>query len=219
MPLPDLRATLRSLEALAGPLPEWNVDAAANDPMDQFGLWLQQAIEAKVPEPHAMVLSTVDEGNAPDSRFLLLKGLDEAGWHFATNRNSPKGLQILKRDTVALAFYWPMLGRQVRIRGNAVDLGRERGAEDFLARSPGSRASALVSRQSKVLDDVMAFDVEFKEQCRRITESPGIIDPDWTVYAVNPQQVEFWQGSADRRHRRLLYTRMATGWDKQALRP
>ena len=45
-----------------------------------------------------MVLSTVDENGSPDSRVLLLKDLDDDGWHIAVNSNSPKGRQILENS-------------------------------------------------------------------------------------------------------------------------
>ena len=146
------RLLLRELPSLVGPLPDFDPAAVADTPQDQFIIWLREAIAAGIKEPHAMTLATVDADGRPDARILILKDLDERGWHFATSRQSPKGQHIAAAAGVALAFYWPLLGRQVRIRGAAVDQGREVAAADFQARSPDARANAALERQSRVMD-------------------------------------------------------------------
>src|SRR5688500_14564006 len=108
------RLLLRELPSLAGPLPDFNPAAVAATPQDQFIIWLREAIGAGITEPHAMTLATVDSDGRPDARILILKDLDERGWHFATSRQSPKGQHIAAALDVALTFYWPLLGRQVR---------------------------------------------------------------------------------------------------------
>lgn len=77
--------------------------------------------------------------------MLVLKNLDERGWHFAAKGDSPKARQLDANEKVALTFYWPGVGRQVRVKGRAVVLGEEVCVEDFRERSLGSRVSALVS--------------------------------------------------------------------------
>jgi pyridoxamine 5'-phosphate oxidase len=215
----NIRDALRDLDTLLGPFPQFVADDSRDNPVDQFRDWLRGAIEAKVPEPHAMTLSTVDEGGCPDARVLLLKDLDQDGWYFAANATSPKGCQIRHQADVALTFYWQTMGRQIRIRGKAIDLGRERSTEDFLARSISSRANALVGRQSQILNHAADLDAEFNEQCRRIAESPSLVEASWTAYAVRPKQVEFWQGSPDRRHQRLRYSQTDAGWMREFLWP
>jgi pyridoxamine 5'-phosphate oxidase len=214
-----IRNKLRDLDALAGPLPEFDLQKSLETPMQQFMQWLQAAIDAHVPEPHAMVLATVDENDSPDARVLLLKDLDDDGWHFAANASGPKGRQMHRAHAVALTFYWPLMGRQVRVRGTAVSLGSKRSADDFLARSLGSRATALAGGQSENLDDPAELERQIETQRQRLAASPSLIEPAWTAYAVAADTVEFWQGSADRRHRRLLYTRTPSGWTKRCLRP
>jgi pyridoxamine 5'-phosphate oxidase len=214
-----LRDKLRALDALAGPLLKFNIHKTLDSPIDQFAQWLETAIDAGVPEPHAMSLSTVDEHGSPDTRVLLLKDLDGDGWHFGASSNSPKGRQIRRCSAVALTFYWPVLGRQVRIRGRAMDRGRERSAEDFLARSLGSRATALAGRQSEILNDPAELAREIEGQRQRLAVQPTLIDSAWTAYVVKPIEVEFWQGSSDRRHQRLSYIHDGSGWTKQLLRP
>ena len=215
----DARAVLRGLAALSGQYPVFVVADAADNPTAQFSDWLDVAIKAGVPEPHAMTLSTVDSQGRPGARVLLLKDLDERGWYFAANSLSPKGKQIQQRADVALSFYWPKIGRQIRVKGQAIDLGPERGADDFRARSLGSRATALVGHQSEILRDPTELDAQFQAQLKRVMNSPSIVDDAWAVYVVRAREVEFWQGAADRRHLRLRYLQKQSEWSKASLWP
>lgn len=132
-----------------------------------------------------MTLSTVDAAGSPDARVLILKDLDAVGWWFATSALSAKGVQLAARPSAALTFYWPAVGRQVRVRGPVVAGSREQAVADFLARGVAARRSA---------------------------DDPGLVDPDWRVYAVAAQSVEFWQADQDRLHTRVLYRRESGEW-------
>lgn len=203
------RLLLRELPSLAGPLPDFDPAASAEVPQDQFIIWLREAIAAGIMEPHAMTLATVDAEGRPDARVLILKDIDERGWHFATSRTSPKGQQISGTAEVALTFYWPHLGRQVRIRGTAADLGPEAAAADFWARSADARANAALERQSQIMNGE-------REQS---AADPSEVPAGWSVFAVGPESVEFWQGRTDRQHVRLLYSRDENGWKTTRLWP
>jgi pyridoxamine 5'-phosphate oxidase len=203
------RLLLRELPSLAGPLPDFDPAAVADTPQDQFIVWLRAAIAAGIQEPHAMTLATVDADGRPDARVLILKNLDERGWHFATSRQSPKGQHLAGALDVALTFYWPLLGRQVRIRGVAVDQGREVAAADFWARSADARANTALERQSRVMD----------AETTPLPPGAPEVPASWSVFAVRPDTVEFWQGRTDRQHIRLLYERVQSGWKTARLWP
>jgi pyridoxamine 5'-phosphate oxidase len=209
MTISPARLLLRELPSLAGPLPEFDPTKASDTPQEQFLAWLRDAVAAGVKEPHAMTLGTVDADGSPDARVLILKDLDERGWHFATSRQSPKGHQLSVTPTVSLTFYWPALGRQVRIRGEAVDLGREAAAADFWARSADARANAALARQSQVMEADVAVP---------ITEAIDVPE-SWSVFAVKPAGVEFWQARTDRRHIRLRYDTAGASWKTTRLWP
>lgn len=209
MTLSAARLLLRELPSLAGPLPDFDPTKALDTPQEQFLVWLRAAIAAGVREPHAMTLGTVDADGSPDARVLILKDLDERGWHFATSRQSPKGHQLSATPIVSLTFYWPTLGRQVRIRGEAIDLGREAAAADFWARSPDARANAALARQSQVMEGNIATTLS---EAQDVPES-------WSVFAVKPASVEFWQGRTDRHHVRLRYDSAEAGWKTTRLWP
>jgi pyridoxamine 5'-phosphate oxidase len=213
------RDLLRSLPSV--PAPAWPLDAKAapETPQALFWEWLQFAVESGVPEPHAMTLSTVAADGHADARVLILKDLDERGWHFSTDAMSPKGRQIKAQPAVALTFYWPKLGRQVRIRGAAVALGEAAGQADFRARSLSARAIALIGRQSQPLAAPEELDTRLASMRRCLSVAPDTYAPCWSVYAVAPDAVEFWQGDRDRRHLRLSYRRQATWWRRQMLWP
>jgi len=166
-----------------------------------------------------MTLSTVDAAGKPDARILILKNVDQHGWHFAITRKSPKGRQIGQHSDVSLTFYWPVLGRQVRIRGEAKDMGPDVSAADFLARPVGSRAVGLLGRQSEPLESERDLDEGLARQSALIEQAPGMTTANWVVYAVDPDVVEFWQGNEERRHVRLMYRRATDGWRTDRLWP
>jgi pyridoxamine 5'-phosphate oxidase len=60
------------------------------EPLVLFERWLKQACEAKLADPTAMVVATVDENGQPYQRIVLLKHYDEKGLVFYTNLGSRK---------------------------------------------------------------------------------------------------------------------------------
>ncbi|EJJ29234.1 pyridoxine/pyridoxamine 5'-phosphate oxidase [Rhizobium sp. CF142] len=214
-----MKDDLRALVSLAGPYPPFDADATPDDPRDLFSSWLRDAIVSGVREPHAMVLSTTDENGAPDARVLILKNLDARGWHFATSDNGPKGRQIAVNPYVALTFYWPALGRQVRLRGIAFPAGEQERSADFRARSLSARAAALAGRQSQPLSSRSELDAAIDAQAKRVHADPDIVAPNWQLFITMPHEVEFWQGAEDRLHHRLLYRREKPGWLRERLWP
>ena len=219
MTLRDLRATLRALPVLAGSAPEFVPDQAPDDPISLFAEWLETAVRQGVPEPHAMTLSTVDDTGQPDARVLILKDVDADGWHFAVTAASAKGAQLAANPVAALTFYWPAQVRQIRIRGVVTADSRDRAAADFLARSTGARALALLGRQSQPLTRPADVDGALPAARARLDADPTLVPDEWTSYAVAPDRVEFWQGDPERRHRRLLYVRAAGTWESSLLWP
>src|SRR4029453_12378237 len=91
--------------------------ASAADPLLQFKLWLEQAIEAKLPEPNAMTLAQGGAAGRPSTRVVLIKGFDERGIVWYTNYRSRKGRELAANPMAALQFHWVELERVVRIEG------------------------------------------------------------------------------------------------------
>jgi pyridoxamine 5'-phosphate oxidase len=215
-----MKIRLRGLPSLKGPFAECDMGALPDTPQDAFQQWLDDAMAAGVQEPHAMTLSTVDADGFPDARVLILKNVDSRGWHFAIKANSPKGRQLAGNPRAALTFYWPVLGRQIRLRGTAVALSEAECADDFSTRPIGSKISAIASRQSEVLQAPEDLTRSLGEAQTFLEQHPDHVEPGWRVFAVAPEVVEFWQGATSRQHKRLSYVRAGgTGWEKQTLWP
>jgi pyridoxamine 5'-phosphate oxidase len=218
-----LRQLLRGLPVFAGPLPEFDPAAAPDDPVTLFCRWLAEAIAAAEPEPHVMTLSTADARGRPSSRALICKDADAAGnWFFASGNRSRKGRELAENPHAALGFYWPGLGRQIRLTGVVTPAGPGASAADFLARSPGGRAESLTGRQSEVLADPADLRRALDAGRASLETNPQLVAPDWTLYALTAAEVEFWQADRERQHVRLRYQREdegGAGWRRDRLWP
>ena len=215
----ELRDRLRNLPVLDIEPPAFDPSHAPDDPSDLFREWLLGAIDAGVRDPHAMTLSTVDPARRPNSRVLILKGLTDGHWLFATSRESRKGQELAETPWAAASFYWSELGRQVRIRGRVLDGGDESSNRDFLGRPEGSRAESLVGNQSRVLRDPADLEAALEEARARSADQPGLIADHWRLCHLIPDQVEFWQAVGDRRRIRLRYTLDQQTWIRELLWP
>jgi pyridoxamine 5'-phosphate oxidase len=212
-------AALRALPSLAGPLPAFDPSEAPADPDVLFERWLAEAIEAGVTEPHAMTLSTVDPSGRPAARVLILKALEDGRWAFATGSSSRKGKDLANTPFAALTFYWPAFGRQVRVRGAVETADAGDSAADFLGRSAAARGAGLLGNQSTPVASLDVRDRELDEATERAAADPSLVAPEWTVYRVVADEVEFWQGDERRRHVRLRYARADGGWTTELLWP
>jgi pyridoxamine 5'-phosphate oxidase len=166
-----------------------------------------------------MVLSTVDEQGHPDSRVVLLKGLDKGNFIFYTNYQSTKGMQIKCNPHAALNFYWPQSARQVRIKGKVEKITDKQSDEYFISRPVMSQLSAVISPQSQEIPDRAflenALNDLVKTQDKEHVKRPGY----WGGYQIIPDEIEFWQGRDNRLHDRIQYYRQDGSWFLRRLAP
>ncbi|AYY15270.1 pyridoxamine 5'-phosphate oxidase [Actinobacteria bacterium YIM 96077] len=210
---------MRALPVFPDVLPAFDPEETPEEPALLFRAWLDDAVAAGVPAPHAVTLCTVDPGGQPSARVLILKEYDESGWYVASRADSPKGRHIAANPRVALSVFWAQRGRQVRVEGVASAMDADASARDFLARSAGSRAAALVGGQSERLANPGDVTEALAAARERIEEEPGHVESSWTLYRIRASAVEFWQASHDRAHVRLRYDRDGEGWQKVRLWP
>jgi pyridoxamine 5'-phosphate oxidase len=212
---------LRGVPVMTGPFPEFDVEAAPEAPGELFMRWLERAVSENVTEPHVVSLSTADRHGRPSSRVLMLRDVDEerAGWVFASHGASRKGAELAHNPWGALLVYWAEQGRQVRVCGRVEAGSSDVNARDFLARSEPARAAGLTGRQSAHLTALGEFDAAWAQAEELVRDHPEAVPPDYTVYTLWADEVEFWQGDSRRRHLRLCYTREETGWSRQLLWP
>ncbi|MFV0135262.1 pyridoxal 5'-phosphate synthase [Streptomyces sp. HMX87] len=218
----DLHELLRSLrvwDPAVTELPSLDPDAAPADPLPLFTEWFAAAVAAGQTEPHTMSLATADADGLPDVRIVMLHGADADGWSFATHSDSRKGGHLAARPYAALAFYWPVLGRQVRVRGPVTAAPAEDGQADLHARSTGALAAALTGSQSRTLGSLDELARASEAAWERADREPDAPVPTWTLYHLRPDEVEFFQGDARRRHVRLTYRRAEQGWNRSLLWP
>ncbi|MFF4364040.1 pyridoxal 5'-phosphate synthase [Streptomyces sp. NPDC001604] len=218
----DLHELLRSLRVWDPEVTElrpFDPATAPADPLALFTAWFADAVAAGQKEPHTMSLATADADGHPDVRIVMLHGADADGWAFATHATSRKGGQLAARPYAALGFYWPALGRQVRVRGPVTAAPAQESQGDLHARSTGALAAALTGRQSEVLGSLEELARASEAAWERAQQEPDAPVPSWTLYRLRPDEVEFFQGDEQRQHVRLNYRREESGWVSQLLWP
>ena len=189
------------------------------EPMAQFELWLQQAIDSQINDPTAMVVATVDSDGQPSQRIVLLTGSDENGFVFFTNLGSRKAQELKQNPKVSLHFPWHILERQVIVYGNVEPLSKKENMKYFLSRPKESQLAAWASEQSRPVSSRKML-MQTVERMKDKFKQGEIPTPDfWGGFRVTPHKVEFWQGGEHRLHDRLMYSKNTEGWSIDRLAP
>ena len=175
---------------------------------------MNEALQAKVLEPTAMVLSTVSPSGCPSARVVLLKGLETGHFTFFTNYLSRKGTDLDHNHFAALTFFWPELERQVRVEGIVEKAPSSLSDAYFDSRPRGSQVGAWVSPQSQEIPNRHFLEEETAEFMEEYGAEAPIPRPDhWGGYGVKPTYMEFWQGRPNRLHDRLVFKRKPDSGD------
>jgi pyridoxamine 5'-phosphate oxidase len=192
----------------------------AADPVEQFSAWLADAAVAGLPEPNAMVLSTVSAAGLPRARTVLLKEHGQAGFVFYTNHTSAKAQDLAGHGYASALFPWYALRRQVIVQGAVTRMSQADSEPYFHSRAHGSQIGAWASRQSSVIGSRAVLEEAYARLEERWPEGTTVPMPDfWGGYRLVPDLVEFWQGRASRLHDRLRYRRDGAHWLVERLSP
>lgn len=189
------------------------------EPIRQFQVWFDEAVDSEVLEVNAMCLSTIGMDGFPTGRIVLLKGVDH-GFLFFTNYSSDKGKEIAANPKVALTFFWAELERQVRVTGTLEKVSEEESDTYYFSRPVGSQIGAWASPQSQKISSREVLEKNIEELKAKFAYTPITRPPHWGGYRLNPTRIEFWQGRASRLHDRICYELNSEGqWDISRLAP
>ena len=214
----ELRGWLRALPSFPAELPPFDPDAVPAEPQPLFLAWLEDAVRAGVLAPHAATLATAD-ASGPSARALILKDVGPDGWQIATPADSRPGQAMTASGQAALSFFWPALGRQVRVEGAVRRASDAEAASDFRERPAAARATALVGRPRPELTGDEEYAAERAAAIARVGGDAELVPQSWALWRIVPGTVEFWQAAHDRAHVRLRYRAVGDGWVRERLWP
>ena len=213
----DLPHTIAQLRKSYGRT-QLNESSAPGNPLALFEQWLQEAINAELPDPNAMTLATVSGDLRPSTRVVLIKGYDARGIVWYTNYDSRKGRELAGNPFAALQFHWVELERVVRIEGRVEMVDAADSDAYYASRPLDSRIGAWASPQSQVIPGrsvLVANAAKYGAQFLLQPPRP----PHWGGYRLVPDRWEFWQGRKSRLHDRLRYRLEGGAWLRERLAP
>jgi pyridoxamine 5'-phosphate oxidase len=188
------------------------------DPIAAVQAWLNDA-EGVSARPDAMTLATSSRDGRPSARVVLLRGLDERGLVFFTNRSSRKGAELEENPRAALVLHWPELGRQVRVEGGVERVRVDESRAYWATRPRDSRIAAWASPQSRPLADRGELERLYDAVAERFGEEDVPLPDFWGGYRVVPDAIELWTHRENRLHDRIRYERTPAGWRRERLAP
>ncbi len=190
------------------------------NPIEQFNRWMQQTVDAQLPDPNAMTIATVDASGQPSQRIVLLKQLDDHGFVFFTNLNSHKAQDLKQNPKISLHFPWYFLERQVKVCGVAEQLSTAEVLKYFVTRPRDSQLGAWASQQSRPISSRALLLQQFESMKNKFAKGAIPLPDFWGGFRVKPHQIEFWQGGAARLHDRFQYNLQSdNSWTIERLEP
>ncbi len=190
-----------------------------DDPFALFQAWLTEAEATEPNDANAMAVATAGQDGMPSVRMILLKGIDDRGFVFYTNTESPKGRQLAENAKAGLCFHWKSLRRQVRVRGPVERVSEAEADAYFATRPRGSQIGAWASVQSTTLPSRTALEDRIEAFERDYAGGDVPRPAHWSGYRVIPDVIEFWLDRPFRLHDRLVYRRHGGAWVTERVYP
>ena len=167
-----------------------------------------------------MTVATVAADGQPSQRIVLLKSFDSAGFVFYTNYGSRKANELDSNSRISLHFPWHAIDRQVKVCGEAVKISMAESLKYFASRPKESQIAAIASQQSQVLTSRSFLLNQFESLKQKFNHGEIPLPDFWGGYRVEPKEIEFWQGGANRLHDRFRYLRQDDStWSIDRLAP
>jgi pyridoxamine 5'-phosphate oxidase len=190
-----------------------------SDPIARFRDALERAQLAEPFDATAAALATAGADGRPSVRMVLVKGADDRGLSFYSNRESRKARELANNPFAALCTHWPTLGEQVRAEGRVSLVPDAESDAYFASRPRGSQLGAWASAQSAPLESRDALEARYEELRRRFDGKEIPRPPFWGGYVLEPDRMEFWYSRENRLHDRILFSRDQAGWRSMLLCP
>ena len=191
------------------------------NPIAEFRNWLEEAKQVVSINPDAISLATVDENNAPDVRYVLLKNITDNGFEFFTNKYSTKAKHLFANHNASFVIYWKETGKQIRVNGTVSELSREQVVAYFNTRSRNSQIGAWASKQSSKLLSMRELEANVTAVNYDFANKEVSTPEFWTGFLLQATVIEFWQEGKDRLHERIKYFRsnINDSWQHERLYP
>lgn len=186
--------------------------------------WIDDAISEQIGEAYAFSLATCGADMRPSVRTLLMREIipvdnDDIQMIFYTNYDSDKGQDLADNPFAEALFFWHTLERQVRASGRVVKISTEKSEIYYHSRPKDSQLAAWVScPQSGTVENREIMESDFA----KLSEQFGEYIPRpkfWGGYCLLVDQIEFWQGRANRMHDRIVYHKGENGWERERILP
>ena len=186
-----------------------NEDTLPKSAFELLQQWLNTAIAQQVNEPYAMSLATCGADNRPAVRIVLMRAITTNSIVFYTNYLSAKAQDMADNPQAEVLFFWHELERQIRIRGTIKKLSASQSDAYFHKRPHDSQLAAWVSQpQSGIVASREVMEQKFIDLQAQYPEGSVVPRPEfWGGYELIVDEVEFWQGRANRMHDRIVYVR------------
>lgn len=190
----------------------------SDDPIRELEAWIEEARARGIPEPASVAFVTVGDGGRPSARTVLLKRIEDDALLFTSALWTRKAKEIEANPRVALLFYWPALGRQVHVSGEAVLAERALAEELFAERDLARQLQTVVSRQGEPIENLDEIRNRLAHLAE-VQETTPACPEDWGALRIRPEAIELWSEAPDRLHERRLFEREGEGWKLTLLAP
>lgn len=180
------------------------------NPIQEFLKIYAAATASGEAKPDAFVLATATPDGIPSARVLLFKGIIGEHFTFYTNYQSQKGKELAENPHASMVFYWPSLGKQVRVTGRVEKTTPEESQKYWESRPRGSQLSALASPQGRVISSREELEKKRRDLEEQYKGTSIPCPSHWGGYRLIPDQIEIWIDRPDRFHDRYFYAKKRT---------